>query len=705
MDKEAMIMSLRKPGFGLLAALLAMITLLAGLSAGASHSAAAELATFKSYDELVNYIEQNTLLTHQFVSPRYGLAIEDRIEAMAVPAASQKSVANQSTTQDAGAVDYSGTNNQVQGVDEADKVKTDGTYLYVINGNKLSIIKAQPAAEAKKLATLFFKGQPVEAFINGDMLMVFGNGPEGDLMFIHKYNMANRAKPVLVKEVNCSGYYLTSRMLGSDVYAVVHAPVYRYEQVSQQNKVVLPKLITNGQEHNIAASSVNYFNCPEYAYNYTLILSLSMQDKVDQVQSKTFLTGTSQTVFASNNHLYLTGDKRPDYTFYVQKLLDGLANLVPADVAKKIKAVRDSNQAYLEKTQQAESILEDHLSRLNYQQAAMLEEKIGQIMDKFHRDLEQERNKTVIYKLALQGSQVIYSSQGVVNGRILNQFSMDEYNGYFRIATTSEGFLSTTGPTTRNNIYVLNEQMKITGQMLGLAPSERIYSARFIGDRAYLVTFRQTDPLFVVNLANPQQPKLLGKLKIPGYSDYLQPYDAHHLIGIGREVTTAPLPQPLTEQSLIMPPPTREQGVKIALFDVTDPAAPREIAKYVVDREDSDSAARYDHRAVLFSKEKNLLVIPISYGSPWRMLPMESRGIMSYQPAWQGAYVFNISLDKGIGINVRGKLDHQINANGISYYDSISRSLYIKDVLYTISEQQLKMHKLENLKAIKKIAF
>ncbi len=700
-------MSLRKTGYSLTAVLLAMIALLSGFSAGADQSAAAEPATFKSYNELVDYIEQYTLLARQFNVISNESSIEDFAMPVGSAAASEamkKNAVNQNTAQDTGKVDYSGTNNQVQGVDEADKVKTDGEYLYVISEQKLSIIKAQPAAEAKKLSTIFFTGRPVEVLINADTLVVFGNGPEDNLMFMHKYRVTNREKPVLVKEVKSSGYYLTSRMIGSNVYAVIHAPVYRYEPVSGQNKVVLPKLITDGQERTIAASSIHYFNCPDYNYNYTLILSLSVQDTADQVQSKTFLTGTSQTVFVSAENLYLTGDKRPDYAIYTQKLLDGLAALVPADIANKIKAVRDSEQGYTEKTQQAESILEEYLNTLDYQQAAALEEKIGQVMDKFQRDLNRERNKTVIHKISLIGSQVKYHSQGEVNGRVLNQFSMDEHNGYFRIATTSEGFLSTTSPATRNNIYVLDDKMKVTGQLLGLAPSERIYSARFMGDRAYLVTFRQTDPLFVVDLANPQQPKLLGQLKIPGYSDYLQPYDDNHLIGIGREISTTQIPQPLTEQSMIIPPPTRGQGVKIALFDVTNPASPREIAKYVIDRDDSDSAARHDHRAVLFSKEKNLLVIPVSYGSFYRILPMEAKGIMPYRPAWQGAYVFNISLDKSNGIKLRGKLDHQINENGESYFDTISRSLFIEDVLYTISDRHLKMYKLENLKEIKKIS-
>lgn len=312
--------------------------------------------------------------------------------------------------------------------------------------------------------------------------------------------------------------------------------------------------------------------------------------------------------------------------------------------------------------------------------------------------MSRDSDNTVIHKLAISGGQVEYKGQGEVKGHLLNQFSMDEHKGYFRLATTSHDFRFN-GPTeSKNNIFVLDQELRPAGQITGLAPTERIYSARFMGDRAYLVTFKRVDPLFVVNLANPREPQLMGELKIPGYSDYLHPYDENHLIGIGREVSEDELQiSPTVDQRMIMPAPTRIQGVKIALFDVTNPSAPKEISKYVLDRDDSDSPALQDHRAVLFSKEKKLLAIPINH-STFRFMPNPTTEIMPVNRHWQGVYVFNISPENGI--KLRGTVEHPAISD---YYNPVKRSLYIEDNIYTISSQLLKINNLSNLTEIKEI--
>jgi uncharacterized secreted protein with C-terminal beta-propeller domain len=276
--------------------------------------------------------------------------------------------------------------------------------------------------------------------------------------------------------------------------------------------------------------------------------------------------------------------------------------------------------------------------------------------------------KTAIHKIAIANGEIEYKSQGEVPGCVLNQFSMDEYQGYFRIATT-------TGWSDQNHVYILDGDLNIAGKLEGLAPGERIYSARFMGGRAYLVTFRQVDPLFVLDLSDPRDPKVLGKLKIPGYSDYLHPYDETHIIGVGRET-----------------------GVKIALFDVSDPENPREISKYEVGNWSIDSYALDDHGAFLFSRSKNLLVMPIGYYSR------------------QEAHVFNVSLEDGIVL--KGTIAHVGSDENWPYKShdaftcvypwyyrdySVKRSLYIDNVLYTISDGLVKMNDLKDLNEINKI--
>jgi uncharacterized secreted protein with C-terminal beta-propeller domain len=251
---------------------------------------------------------------------------------------------------------------------------------------------------------------------------------------------------------------------------------------------------------------------------------------------------------------------------------------------------------------------------------------------------------------------------------------------------------------TKNHIYVLDSNLAVVGRLEDLAPGESIYSARFIGDRCYLVTFKKIDPLFVIDLTDPTNPKVLGKLKIPGYSDYLHPYDENHIIGLGKEAVEA------EEGNFAW-----YQGVKLSLFDVTDVENPKEISKYNIGDRGTDSYALHDHKAFLFSKTKNILVIPIllaeineeKYPSG---VPDNTYG----DYVWQGAYVLGVSLDNGF--TLKAKITHiEDNATFIKsgyYYDSaysVKRSLYIGSTLYTVSDEMIKMSDLDNFTEINKL--
>ena len=241
---------------------------------------------------------------------------------------------------------------------------------------------------------------------------------------------------------------------------------------------------------------------------------------------------------------------------------------------------------------------------------------------------------------------------------------MDEYKGDFRITTTTGNW----GENTLNHLYILNEDLEITGKVEDLAKGERIYSTRFIEDRAYIVTFKQIDPLFVIDVSDSENPEVLGYLKVTGFSNYLHPYDENTIIGIGREAS---------EEG-------RAEGIKIALFDVSDVQNPRELAKYEIENKWSYSNALDDHKAFLFDKAKNLLVIPISY--------QELSNENEYK-SWNGAYVFNIDKES---IELKGKISH----NNGDYNSDVQRSLYIDNVLYTISYYFVKASDLDSLNEI-----
>ncbi len=512
---------------------------------------------------------------------------------------------------------FSTTNIQVEGVDEADIVKTDGEYIYVVSDNKIFIIDAYPAEDARILSEIEENGYPTELFINGDKLAVLG------WSFIRIYDVSDRENPVLVRDVSFSGYYLNSRMIGDYIYVVINSPALHYtytwdnsgNYVRTKSEITLPEITVNDNTKTIQATEIYFFDAIYYSYRFTTIIAINIQDDDEEIATETILTSWAHSIFVSSNSIYIT------YTTYESYW-----------VAKN----------------------------------------------------------TVIHKISIADGEIEYKCFGEVPGRVLNQFSMDEYEGYFRIATTTGEVWASGSDTAQNHVYVLDEDLNIVGRLEGIAPGERIYSARFLGSRAYLVTFKKVDPLFVIDLGNPLDPKVLGELEIPGYSDYLHPYDETHLIGVGKDTEDA--------GSFAW-----YQGVKIALFDVSDPENPQEISKYVIGERGTDSYALRDHRAFLFSKSKNLLVIPVS-------LVENSSSWWYSRPSWQGAYVFDVSLDDGFVL--KGGITHYDNDDevwsGYSYYSSsddysVKRSLYIDNVLYTVSSGMVKMNDLEDLREINEV--
>jgi uncharacterized secreted protein with C-terminal beta-propeller domain len=254
---------------------------------------------------------------------------------------------------------------------------------------------------------------------------------------------------------------------------------------------------------------------------------------------------------------------------------------------------------------------------------------------------------------------------------------MDEYNGNLRVATTSDVWTAR-GQYEYNNVFVLDGSMKTIGSLTHIAEQEKIYSTRFLGDRLYMVTFKRIDPFFVIDLSTPSSPKILGKLKIPGYSDYLHPYDSTHIIGVGKETATNDWGGVST------------RGVKLALFDVSDVEHPKQVGKVEIGESGTDSAALYDHKAFLFDKGKNLLVLPIRQVTT---IPVVQKPgyYDNQQHIWYGAYVFGVSPDTGFVL--RGTVEHGTASSGYYWYGSsaneVKRSLYIGSDLYTVSSAKI----------------
>jgi uncharacterized secreted protein with C-terminal beta-propeller domain len=306
--------------------------------------------------------------------------------------------------------------------------------------------------------------------------------------------------------------------------------------------------------------------------------------------------------------------------------------------------------------------------------------------------------KTIIHRVYVKDGWIRYEASGAVPGYVLNRFSMDEYRDHFRIATTSgqRWWWGNTENGLSNNVFVCDMDLNIVGSVRNIAPGESIYSARFMGRRGYLVTFKKVDPFFVIDLSNPQAPRILGELKIPGYSNYLHPYDDEHVIGLGKDAVD-------------MGDFAWYQGVKLSLFDVTDVTNPKEKAQYIMGDRGSESLALTDPHAFLFAKSKNLLVIPVVVKEIDDSKYPEGAPPQTFgEYKWCGAYVF--SVDSENGFQLQGGISHvdgedpgEKNYWYVPYNQRVKRSFYIEDVLYTVSDNLIKANALDDLAEINSI--
>ena len=519
--------------------------------------------------------------------------------------------------------DYSKTNTQVQGVDEADIVKTDGTHIYYLANEKLTIINTENASQMKEMSTIEFDETftPEELFFNNDKIIVIGTrfeyderekriGIDDDYLYPNYmdktytsakiYNVKDKTNPTLERTVEVEGSYLTARMIDSNVYIASNKYMYyayicnTYKSTELNEDDFKPHYLDTATSNE--TKSIN-FDCiyyiPEFEdTNYLNIVAFNITNN-QEANVESYL-GAGEEIYASKENLYVTKTKY--------------------DYERKNKT----------------SIT------------------------------------TEIYKFNLNNANCTFAKAGDVPGSVLNQFSMDECNGYFRIATTDS--TSWNSESNTNNLYVLNENLETIGKIEGLAKGERIYSVRFMGNRAYMVTFVETDPLFVIDLSNPTTPTVLGKLKIPGYSKYLHPYDETHLIGIGED--TEVVNYGYGDRVVT-------NGMKMAMFDVTDPNNPQELYNVKIGEKGTYSELLYNHKALLFSKEKNIIAFPISITDN------------DYKVTFQGAIVYGVSLEKGFELKTK-------ISNSATDYDRyysrnrVERIIYIKDTLFTLSNGLIK---------------
>jgi uncharacterized secreted protein with C-terminal beta-propeller domain len=566
-------------------------------------------------------------------------------------------------------VSHSDTNIQVQGVDESDLVKVgDDGYIYQIANNQIRVVKGFPVLEMTQTADIPLPKEnftPSGIFIQNNKLVVMGSAWQALKQPAQNsltskiaapyccwwgggysqtraliYDVSNHANPTLLRDVAIDGDYLDSRLIDDNLYFVSRS-YPRYYLYGNDSPTIQP----------------------------ADMLPTIIETKAGKTTSR---------LMSVTNLSYFPDFVEPDYVI--------VTGVNVGDMTKSI-----SSKAYLGAGELVYASLNNlYLSASKYNFGG-------------NGDVVPTENTitTQIYKFGIDKGTVTFAAAGEVGGTALNQFSMDENGDYFRIATTTQNWYSGTNQS-HNSLFVLDKSMQIVGKLEDLAKGESIKSTRFMGNRAYVVTFQQVDPLFAIDLTEPTNPFVAGELKIPGYSEYLHPYDENHLIGIGHDA--------VENGSSAIP-----QGLQMALFDVSDMKNPQQIYSVKIGDKGTSTELTNNHKALYWDAEKHIFGFPVDYyelekgfdaANPWQY------GVGKFQ----GAYIYSVTPENGfelkakltqLPISASMTIDYGKDGSYYSYYNYfVNRIVRVgEDSLFTLSNNQINAYDLANFKEQNRLQF
>lgn len=607
-EKEVFVQKRPRPSFQLISAMAAVLLLAVG--AGLWQVWDTERGN-DSYKAVYEAMQQVTSHTQKYGMDTVAGAASAETKEDIAPAdggqANGETAGNTNTESGTKENDYGATNIQVSGVDEADIVKNDGNNLYILSQNP------------------------------------YGTGES------------------LISVVRLSDQKLLSQLKVTSG---------EYQQV-QEMYVRESRLVLVGEKAVTEDSTlVNWDNTGTKAEIYEIDAQGNLQQLRSFEQEGSYITSRmadGNLYLVSSKQLYFTRRiYQSDMENLVPKKLDSLAGEVPVPIASDCIAIAEYPENLFtvisalsiteDKPADTKSILGASGTTVycSSENLYLLSYKSGWDSD-----------TAALMKYALSGASVTYVAETQVPGYVNDQFSLDESGGYLRVAVTQRK----TGGN-ENFLYIYDENLQLAGKTEGLAKDESIKSVRYIGDMAYMVTFRQTDPLFAIDVSDPANPKVLGELKIPGFSTYLHPMDEETLIGIGFDtdetgnVTT---------------------GLKISLFGVTDPMNPVELAKLTLSG-DCYSEAAYNHKAVTWIAQDGLLLLPVSSAGRTQV---QGQAL----PVTERAYALALSVSKDQGIRIKGIVQDTKNSESTNWMEDSQRAIlritYAGDTLYTVSAQSV----------------
>jgi hypothetical protein len=652
----------------------------------------AKLEAFESCAALESYIEDAAVLdmrtTMERSKPSYwksrggwfgGPIAVDDVASGAPPEGGAPNAPSAGGNGSSGPNNHTGTNNQVAGVDEADFVKNDGTRIFVLSGQKLYLHRSWPAESMRAESSLKIEGWPREMFLHENEVVVFsevyeplpdsGNGAQmscppmrpcgawsGPLTKLTKVNVSNLAAPQVTGEMYLPGGYHNARLTGGSVRLVMR-DTFRwptgmrwwpdYTQDLWRDEPKLEKELDKLMEQN-----------------EQLIRSSSLTAWLPEGRRK-LPDGTVATVGYNCQDFHKTN--------------------APTRLGIVTVASIDLNAAVAQNPGRTTLVTEPGEVYANEDSLYLATAHWWWWPEPGQKD------HTYIHKLELgQPQHARYVASGTVEGHLLDQFSMDEHEGVLRVATTITSRVEERGNSwgrveTTNRVSTYGEkggQLELLGQSEELARGERIFSARFMGNKGYVVTFRQVDPLFTFDLSDPAHPRKVGELKVPGFSTYIHPLGDTHLLTVGVQVP---------ENG-----DWRTRALKLSLFDVTDPANPREAFTQLVGTAYGWSESLYEHKAFNYFPAKGLLAIPFADWSP-----------QPYYSDYWSNFISDLRVfrvDPATGFTPVGAISMKdvyqtFSAPTWSYVYSpvVRRSVMADDYVYAISDAGVRVAPLSNL--------
>lgn len=602
----------------------------------------ASLKRIASATELQKYLDQSSVIGYYGRGFGVGTAVLESSADAAAPTAT-KQVANQAGGAAPGRV--STTNVQVAGIDEPDIVKTDGTTIYF--SREQSYYFAEPFLKCAPGSTCAASTMPssvsqsgvtaISAFPLSSLGVASSSIPERGEMLLVKdkkiliilsynqivaYDISSPTKPVKkwTNDLKDNTQITTARLKGDTMYLVTST------YLNQGSPCPIIPMTRGSVSISIPCNNIWAPSQLEPVNTTYTVFAIDPTTGVEK-NTVTYLADSGNTTISMfENNLYIasriqsaTGDVTLD--FWKNEINDLISNTTHVRIAE-ILGYTISTQSKLSEIAAAvskDSYNQTESDRLRFQ--TEIHNRQSAYMTRRLRDTD----RTMITRIPLATLSI--AATGTIPGHLLNQFSLDEYNNNPRVATTVG---ETWSGTSANNIYILNSSLQEIGSVVDMGLTERIYSARFIGDRAYLVTFRQIDPFYVLDLSIPSNPKIVGELKIPGYSAYLEPLSDRMVLGVGRE----------------------GGQVKMSLFDVSDPKNPVEKSKYTLN--ESWTEVEQNHHAFLRDAKHNVFFIP----------------------GGQGGYVISYAGDT---LSLRATIAQ----------DQVKRAIYIEDMLYVIGQNQI----------------